>query len=99
MFLSLVILTNRDIRSDEKLRRQIRLACIRTALLKAGPRECVYCRRQLSHTTATIDHVQPRSRGGDDALGNLVLACWPCNSVKSNLMPIEFFAGVEGGAA
>lgn len=29
-----------------------------------------------------VDHVIPMSRGGPNALDNLVAACWPCNSRK-----------------
>ncbi|WP_252189902.1 MULTISPECIES: HNH endonuclease [unclassified Rhodococcus (in: high G+C Gram-positive bacteria)] len=37
--------------------------------------------------SATHDHVVPLSHGGDplDA-GNIVTACWPCNSRKSGLL-------------
>lgn len=33
---------------------------------------------------ATVDHVIPRSRGGTHSLGNLVIACVPCNSAKGD---------------
>lgn len=33
---------------------------------------------------ATIDHVLPRSLGGEDDLSNLQLAHWSCNRAKSN---------------
>lgn len=38
----------------------------------------------------TIDHKQPRSRGGSDDLFNLVLACNPCNARKGT-RPYETF--------
>ena len=40
--------------------------------------ECSYCAK----TADTIDHVWPRSRGGDDHPNNLVPACRSCNSSK-----------------
>lgn len=40
---------------------------------------------------ATIDHVQPLAHGGADVPGNLVVACGPCNRLKGNLLPHEFF--------
>lgn len=39
---------------------------------------------------ATIDHIIPVSRGGNDDLKNKVWCCQKCNSFKSNLMPEEF---------
>ena len=32
----------------------------------------------------TLDHVQPRMRGGDWSEGNLVAACHPCNRDKGS---------------
>lgn len=37
-----------------------------------------------SHWRPSLDHVVPRSRGGSDALTNLRLAHWWCNSVRSD---------------
>ena len=33
---------------------------------------CQYCRKQLTRTSATIDHVLPRSRGGKSSFENCV---------------------------
>lgn len=41
---------------------------------------CAYCREPAT----TIDHVWPRSRGGDDHPNNRVRACGICNSVKAS---------------
>ena len=38
----------------------------------------------------SIDHVVPKSEGGDDKLSNLVLACIPCNNAKGSKPPHEF---------
>jgi 5-methylcytosine-specific restriction endonuclease McrA len=32
----------------------------------------------------TLDHVQPRLRGGDRTAGNIVTACSPCNVLKGH---------------
>jgi hypothetical protein len=37
----------------------------------------------------TIDHIVPRSRGGQTAAGNLCAACFPCNQRKGNRTPEE----------
>jgi 5-methylcytosine-specific restriction endonuclease McrA len=37
----------------------------------------------------TIDHVIPKSKGGDDSWDNLVAACLPCNNKKGDRTPEE----------
>jgi len=41
---------------------------------------CAYC-GEYAHT---VDHVQPRSRGGLNTWENLVAACTPCNNRKAD---------------
>jgi hypothetical protein len=53
---------------------------------------CRYCGKDCVDNE-TIDHVIPRSQGGTDAEGNLVIACWSCNSHKHARTPQE--AGME----
>jgi hypothetical protein len=47
---------------------------------------CEYCRMHeaLQGATFHVEHVVPRSRGGDSDLGNLAWACPGCNLRKSN---------------
>lgn len=52
---------------------------------------CTYCRKPLSIFTATQDHVIPVSKGGADEDDNIVLACYRCNSSKSDMLPLNFF--------
>lgn len=46
---------------------------------------CVYCAQQLPAELLTVDHVEPRMRGGDNSEGNLVTACRACNTRKGSL--------------
>ncbi|ORE90684.1 HNH endonuclease [Stappia sp. 22II-S9-Z10] len=39
-------------------------------------------RRAYTLMYATVDHLQPRSKGGSDDPDNLVMACRCCNSIK-----------------
>lgn len=48
---------------------------------------CQYC--GCGHTTLSIDHVLPRSRGGSDTWENVATACLPCNVRKANRTPRE----------
>ena len=54
---------------------------------------CQYCGRQPGNDELTIDHVQPRSRGGESSWKNCVLACIQCNSKKADRTPEE--AGIK----
>jgi 5-methylcytosine-specific restriction endonuclease McrA len=45
---------------------------------------CVYCGGQFIADELTLDHVQPRTRGGDSSEGNLVTACRACNTLKGH---------------
>ena len=48
--------------------------------------QCQYCGATKA---LTIDHLLPRSRGGQSTWLNLVVACTRCNSVKGNRTPEE----------
>lgn len=53
---------------------------------------CVYCARVLPAEQLTLDHVQPRMRGGDNSEGNLVTACKPDNTRKGAMPAWAFLA-------
>jgi 5-methylcytosine-specific restriction endonuclease McrA len=50
---------------------------------------CQYCYRVLPSVELTLDHVQPRSRGGGSSWENLVACCHPCNNRKGSRTPEE----------
>lgn len=56
-------------------------------LLEKYEFRCAYCGRQGDGLTP--DHVVPLSRGGDNALSNIVPACGPCNLSKGARTPEE----------
>ena len=51
---------------------------------------CVYCGETFASAELTVDHVQPRVRGGDRSGGNLVSACGACNVAKGHRRLAEF---------
>ncbi|WP_144760118.1 HNH endonuclease [Curtobacterium sp. 9128] len=57
----------------------------RRGVLRRDANRCAYCDR---HAT-TIDHVQPKSRGGEDSWENLVACCLACNNKKGDRTPRE----------
>ena len=86
---------HRDKRSkDTKMNRH------RRELLYAKSNRCYWCGCYLTLESteqtrdpkasvrfATLDHVIPLSVGGLDNMNNIVLACEPCNSARSDKMP------------
>jgi 5-methylcytosine-specific restriction endonuclease McrA len=54
----------------------------RAQLFIRDENRCVYCGKQFAVDELTLDHVQPRVRGGDRSEGNLVTACRACNTLK-----------------
>ena len=54
----------------------------RRALFARDGWRCVYCGD--GHGRLTLDHVVPRSRGGESVWENVVTACAPCNHRKGD---------------
>jgi 5-methylcytosine-specific restriction endonuclease McrA len=59
----------------------------RKAVLARDAYTCQYCGREASGLT--VDHVVPRSRGGQSVWENIVASCAPCNRKKGNRLPRE----------
>ena len=60
---------------------------------------CVYCGETFAGAELTVDHVQPRVRGGDRSGGNLVSACGACNVAKGHRRLAEFLREDPGRRA
>lgn len=50
---------------------------------------CQYCYVRLAASDLTLDHVTPRSRGGNNSWENLVACCRRCNNRKGDRLPDE----------
>lgn len=55
---------------------------------------CVYCGGEFPVEQLSVDHVQPRVKGGDRSGGNLVTACGGCNTRKGH-RPLAAFLAAE----
>ena len=55
----------------------------RSMIYKRDNHTCQYCG---SRSKLTIDHVIPRSKGGQDTWENLVVACSKCNTKKGSML-------------
>jgi hypothetical protein len=78
--------------SAELARQLLLKRAVKRDAIKSSGRRCVYCGTGVDLATATLDHVHPVARGGSSDVGNLVAACAPCNRLKGDLLPHEFFA-------
>jgi hypothetical protein len=57
---------------------------VRRAVRKSARNRCEYCHSQepFSPSAFSIEHIIPRSQGGNDAVENLALSCQECNNRK-----------------
>ncbi len=63
-----------------------------SALFSRDKCRCVYCGRNLMVDFDTFmltqeDHLVPLAKQGEDALENLVIACYVCNKLKGEFKP------------
>ena len=56
---------------------------------------CQHCSKQLTRFTATLDHVTPVSKGGDNSFVNLITSCLECNSKKNARLLGDFMADMN----
>ncbi len=61
-----------------------RLAFSRANLYKRDKYTCQYCGVMPDLKELTIEHIVPRSKGGQSTWLNCVLACWKCNAKKAD---------------
>ena len=57
----------------------------RRGVLRRDGQRCCYC----GHGATTVDHVLPKSRGGEESWENLVACCLGCNNRKGDRTPQE----------
>jgi hypothetical protein len=66
---------------------------VRNSLMELQCARCWYCGTSLVGVDGAIPHVEhqvPLSRGGPDAIANLVMACGPCNLEKASRTVEEY---------
>lgn len=58
--------------------------------------KCYYCGSNEQINNLTVDHIYPKSLGGNLSIGNTVLACRSCNMQKgARVMSIEEFKKIR----
>ena len=61
----------------------------RKGILLRDDMRCGYCGQRFNSEDLTLDHVIPKSRGGQFTWENIVASCFPDNSRKDNRTPNE----------
>jgi len=51
-------------------------------ILEREKYKCFYCQKEITESNFAVDHIQPRSEGGDNSYKNCVASCIDCNSAK-----------------
>lgn len=64
----------------------------RTEIFARDGYRCVYCGLVAEAALLSVDHVQPKVRGGDSSEGNVVTACSACNTAKAS-RPLAVYLG------
>jgi len=59
----------------------------RKNIIKRDGFKCAYCGK--GNVPLTMDHIQPKSKGGEDTWENLIAACTKCNNKKGDRTPDE----------
>lgn len=73
------------LRSYVRVPYRARIPMTRAALMHRDRFRCAYCGGKAD----TVDHVVPRSRGGEHSWENCVAACGPCNHRKADRLLSE----------
>lgn len=64
----------------------------RAAIKAAWENKCAYCGQPpIDNKSLTIDHVKPRTRGGEDRTSNCIPACRECNHNKGSEQWLAWF--------
>lgn len=84
--------SEKDTTGSEGVARPVAIDPRRLAVFERDHWQCVYCGAPGTVETLSVDHVQPRVRGGDQSAGNVVTACVACNSRKGGRRHVEFLA-------
>ena len=72
-------------------KRFISLYPTRANILWRDKYSCQYCTKKGNYRSLTLDHIIPKSRGGDKGWLNLVTCCARCNQKKGSKTPSEAF--------
>lgn len=59
-------------------------------LLKKHGSKCFYCKQKFHIDNLEIDHIIPKSKGGENNINNYMLSCQKCNCSKGTQLLDEW---------
>jgi 5-methylcytosine-specific restriction endonuclease McrA len=65
-------------------KREFKVSPSRNTIFYRDKNICQYCHKRFSKSKLTLDHVIPKSKGGDKSWHNLVTCCSSCNQKKAD---------------
>ncbi len=73
---------------NKKTSKNINYLTLRFSVLKRDDFQCKYCGRSAYENGVKlhVDHLFPRSRGGEDNKSNLITSCLECNLGKGDIL-------------
>jgi CRISPR/Cas system Type II protein with McrA/HNH and RuvC-like nuclease domain len=64
---------------------------LRFEIFKRDGFQCAYCGQSPPIVVLEVDHIEPKSKGGQDHINNYITACFDCNRGKKNI-PLDKIA-------
>ena len=71
-------------------RRHVTAEMLRYEVLKRAKFHCELCGISAKEKALEVDHILPRSKGGEDDISNLQALCYSCNAMKGNKDDTDF---------
>lgn len=59
---------------------------LRFEVFKRDNFKCQYCGNTPPDVILEVDHIEPKSKGGNDNINNLITSCFDCNRGKTNIL-------------
>lgn len=63
---------------------------IREYVIERDGSACIYCDRELTDDSITMEHIVPSSKRGTYNTTNLTVSCAPCNKIRGNQPFFEY---------
>jgi len=63
----------------------------RQSIFESWEWKCAYCDKELDSTSATIDHIVPKFKGGHNIKSNMICSCSKCNRSKGSVLLEDWY--------
>ena len=63
----------------------------RQSIFESWEWRCAYCDKELDATSATIDHIVPKYKGGHNVKSNMGCSCSKCNRSKGSVLLEDWY--------